>query len=578
MARRQGCWCPARRWGAAAVSRQGPPASHAGSARAVPPGGAWGRLAQLYATADARSLGLFRILLGALLAVDVALRFPEVQAHWSNTGWLTNHFALFRPISDHLFSVYFALNSPNEVKLLLSVHVLSCLLLLVGYRTKLMQILVLILTTSLNSRNLLLESDESVMLNIVLVWTAFLPLGRRFSVDALMASPAARPERLRGAAMLRSASAPDLCPVVSVAITALLLHASAIYCLDTLGGAGPPWRDGTALYYLLQQERLLTGFGFWLRESLPLGLIQLATYATFVIGGAVPLLLWLPWRTAGARMLALALATLLLLMACTALQSGAFSWALWLVLVIFMPARLWTWAAERSEPQGPAVGFGLDCVPPDSALAAAEPSQARLLGRRMGAYLQKSVVLALLAAVATQMLLDRWVVTGSLEPRRGPAVLRAVLTYPRLLPTWSRSGELLPLGQGRLVIDGRTRDGRHFDPLTGAAPAFEVHPAGMPRTSRGWDHFHARVAQDRFRPYWAGVGEFLMNHHRLTERPQDALASFDAYYVSETFSPPGEKRVSAERRLLFSNQSVSASPDPAAVVRPKAKSRRPRGP
>ena len=107
--------------------------------------GSWQKLVALYGSLDPRSLGAMRIALGAVLAVDVALKFPEVAAHFSNAGWLSNHYALFRPMSSHLFSVYFAFGSPHEVMVLLTFQLLVCLLLLIGYRTKLMQLLALLL-------------------------------------------------------------------------------------------------------------------------------------------------------------------------------------------------------------------------------------------------------------------------------------------------------------------------------------------------------------------------------------------------------------------------------------------------
>ena len=193
--------------------------------KAVPvASGLWQQLRWLYGSADPRSLGLLRIALGALLFVDVLLKFPDVAAHLSNAGWLSNHYALFRPMSDYLFSVYFAFGSPLEVKFLMVGHLLVCLLLLVGFRTKLMQILALVLTTSLNSRNIMIENGGSVVLNILVLWTAFLPLGRRFSVDAVRESLRARKETTAQALNERSDPARDVAPFVSLAVTALLLQ------------------------------------------------------------------------------------------------------------------------------------------------------------------------------------------------------------------------------------------------------------------------------------------------------------------------------------------------------------------
>jgi hypothetical protein len=195
----------------------------------APASGLAQKLARIYAAADPRSLGLFRIALGTLLLFDVALKLPEVTSHLSNTGWLSNHFALFRPMSDHLFSVYFAFGSPTEVKVLMLGHLLVCALLIVGYRTKLMQILALVLTTSLNSRNIMIENGGSVVLNILLMWSAFLPLGRRFSVDALRASLRKRLETSAEALNDRLDPARDVTPVLSLAVTALLLQWATIY-------------------------------------------------------------------------------------------------------------------------------------------------------------------------------------------------------------------------------------------------------------------------------------------------------------------------------------------------------------
>jgi hypothetical protein len=108
-----------------------------------------------YASADPRSLGLFRIALGALMFFDVLRRYPEIPFHYSNTGWLTNHFALFRPMSEHLLSVYLAFSSPNEVRFLMQLHMLCCILFAIGWRTRLMHALLVILVISINSRNIM---------------------------------------------------------------------------------------------------------------------------------------------------------------------------------------------------------------------------------------------------------------------------------------------------------------------------------------------------------------------------------------------------------------------------------------
>ncbi len=642
------------------------------------PVGVWGKLLELYASADPRSLGLFRIALGALLAVDVALKFPEVEAHFSNTGWLSNHFALFRPMSDRLFSVYFAFGSPLEVKLLMSLHLLVCLLLMVGYRTKVMQLLALVLTTSLNSRNILIENGGSVVLDILLVWSAFLPLGRRFSVDAFLASLRARSETTETAFNERLLPARDTRPVVTLAVTALILQWAVIYFFNTLHKNGAPWRDGTAVHYFLQQDRLVTWLGAWLRGALPLAVIKVLTYGTLLIEASVPVLLLLPWRTHVTRMVAFGLVTLLHASIDSVLQLGAFSWAMPLAFVALIPPEGWLWAGRRwsrartacvvhfdpqvggslllcraikrldglglvtfraldeaspkkaqksfcvsvageksvagwdallavadalwcgrrplqllaplfrrrvtkrldqlvQAPQELDLDFGLEGLPREADAIAPEPSAARLVVARLLGSVREGLVLLVLVACATQVLLENQGVPRALKPQGRPALFAAIITYPRIFQGWSMFAPEPPRSDGRLVIDGRTKDGRRFDPLTGREPVFEVQPPGAPRTNLIWGYFHLRIAEDRFRAYWNGVRDFVMNHHKLTERPADELVSFEAYYVTQEFPAPGAKKAPAERRLLFSSSFMPGEePTPAPVTRPKSKPAKPR--
>jgi len=639
------------------------------------PAGGWQKLAALYGSADPRSLGALRVALGALLAIDVVLKFPIAAAHLSNAGWLTNHFALFRPMSQHLFSVYLAFGSPHEVELLLLLHLVVCLLLMVGYRTKLMQLLALVLTTSLDSRNVMIENGGSVILNLLVVWTAFLPLGARFSVDAFRASLRARQETSEAALNDRLDPPRRRQPVVSLAVTALLLQWAVIYAFNAVQKSGAPWRDGTAVYYFLQQDRLVTWFGAWLRGVLPLGGVKLLTFATLLIEAAIPLLLLSPWRPRRSRLLAFALAAALHLGIDAVLQLGSFSWAMLVAFVAFVPAESWEaaksylrarrtpcvvhfdpasgatlalcraikrldalelvtfralddgspkkaqrtlcvsvdggktqggWAAlvaisralwfgswplrllapllrrrvERrlsqlaTRPEELDHDFGLEHLPAQNDGHAPEPSEARKALHNFFGSVREGAVALLMVVAGSQLLVENPIVPASLKPHARPPVFEAIVTYPRIFQGWSMFAPAPPDHDGRLVIDGRTRNGRRFDPLTGREPVFEVQPPGAPRTNLVWGYFHTRIVEDRFSTYWGGVREFVMNHHKLTGRPEDELASFEAYYVSQAFPPPGTPRKPPERRLLFSSSAVPA--DTPAPVRPKSKPPRPR--
>jgi hypothetical protein len=264
----------------------------------------WEFLKRTYASADPRSLGLFRIALGTLLFVDLVRRIPDIEAHYANTGWLTNHYMLFRPMSSYLFSLYLAASTPGEVKVFFAVHLLVYLLFLIGYRTRLMHVLSLVMLVSINSRNIAVENGGYVVLTLLVTWSMFLPLGKRFSVDALRESFRARREGTELALNDRSAPALAVTPVVSLAVAALILQWTTIYYFNVVHKSGPEWKDGTAVYYFFQQDRMVTWWGGFIRDYVPMWGFKAMTWGALAIESMVTVLLVSPIASHKTRMVA----------------------------------------------------------------------------------------------------------------------------------------------------------------------------------------------------------------------------------------------------------------------------------
>jgi hypothetical protein len=674
-----------------------PPASEPSSPDARPVSERQGLLAFLrdtYATADPRSLGLFRIALGILLFVDVARRWPDVDAHYANTGWLTNHFMLFRPMSDHLFSVYLACSTPGEVKTLMALHLLVCALLALGWHTRLMHFLAVILLVSINSRNIMLENGGWVVLTLLTVWSFFLPLGRRFSVDAFRASLRARRET--GFSGLNDTTLPvrDTRPVVSLAVAALIFQWVVIYYFNVVHKTGREWHDGTAVYYFFQQDRMVTLLGAWVRAHAPIVAFKVMTFSALGMESSIALLLASPFRTSFFRMVAWGLCCALHLSIDAVVQLGPFSWAMVTMFWILIPREAWDtlgpklaarwprrelcfdpesgfWVAfcrivkrfdvlghihfrpvkplesddqdeEQSEEASAvpvsseealgravaetlvvidpetearyrgrealirladAIPFGRLLVLParipgfdvaierrlerasqDRAAADAyfeleglagraevaphEPSAARLFLQRVGGAVRELAVLLILVSCGSQVLIENRAVPKWLKPEHRPEWMTSIIVYPRLFQGWSMFAPSPPNDDGRVVVDGITKDGRHLDPLTGKPPSFEVQPKDGFRMNQIWGDFHRRIGEDRFGAYLDGVREMLKNYHQITGRKDDELVSMEVWFVNEHIPPPGEPRPPAERRRLFSWNSDQAARARAPAPRP----------
>ena len=222
----------------------------------------------MYTTIDRRLLGLFRIAFGLLLLCDVVRRFPDATFFYSNSGVLSNHFALFAPLAKPFFSIFNVFSTPAEVRVAFLLTAVVYVFYIFGYHTRLAQGLAFVLVTSLNTRNLFLENGGCLVVNLVAAWTLFLPIGDRFSVDALVRRLRRR-EQSYDDLNDRNFTGPDLTPHRSLAVLAILLQLAVIYFFNAVHKTGATWRQGEAVHWILWQNRIATTWAAWLRLHEP---------------------------------------------------------------------------------------------------------------------------------------------------------------------------------------------------------------------------------------------------------------------------------------------------------------------
>jgi hypothetical protein len=134
-----------------------------------------------------------------------------------------------------------------------------------------------------------------------------------------------------------------------------------------------------------------------------------------------------------------------------------------------------------------------------------------------------------------------------------------------------------PYEDGRMVVDGRTEDGRKVDPFTGAEPDFD------PETSVGWGHsqlwcdYHLKMYFARYAANRQHLKEYLQNWHLRTGRPRDRLVAFDVWWVSDKSPGPGEAHGKPQKPvLLASSGKVSDSGATPWLEMAEASSAKPR--
>ncbi|MFT3767712.1 MAG: HTTM domain-containing protein [Minicystis sp.] len=291
---------------------------------------AWLRLLRdLYCTFDRRTLGFGRIMLGFLLAMDLIHRRAAWDDMYTTIGVLPTPLSLQRPQAWGAYSVFHAFCTPGELKVLWWVMFVNALCLLVGYRTKVAQILAVFFVAGMNGRILLIENGGYVVNNLLAMWTAFLPLGDRFSVDSMLASMKRRRETT--AADLNDRSdmvAPGMDKLHVTALGAVLfIQLAAIYFFNVVHKTGPAWKNGTAVHYVLYVDRMATPFVALVRDYIPNFAILFMTKSALTFEATLPVVLLAPVARVWARRTAVFMINALHIAFGVTFVLGPFAWS-----------------------------------------------------------------------------------------------------------------------------------------------------------------------------------------------------------------------------------------------------------
>ena len=286
-------------------------------------------LRDYYLTFDRRVLGFTRLMLGFYLIMDLCHRGAWWQEMYSTEGVLPNNVNLFRPQAWGAFTVFNAFSSPFECQVLWGFMLVVFVCLFLGYKTKLMQLLSVVLVTGMNGRVLLVENGGYVVQNLLLMWTCFLPLGDRFSLDAMLASMKRRREASADELNDRSdvLTERQLSPHVTVMGFVLMIQLAAIYFFNVVHKTGPNWKNGTAVHYVLYVDRMATPLVAQLRDYVPNWAILFMTKTAMGFEAGIPVALLSPLGRVWAKRLAIFMINSLHIAFGVTFCLGPFAWA-----------------------------------------------------------------------------------------------------------------------------------------------------------------------------------------------------------------------------------------------------------
>ncbi len=275
---------------------------------------------------DIRSLALFRIALALLIIFDLYFRLPDLEVFYTDEGILPRSFAFYSFIFHPFGTSIHHMSGNYAVQLILFfISFVLALLLLIGYRTRLVTFLSWFMLISLHMRNEFLLTGGDFVLRLMLFWSLFLPLGACYSVDsALNSNKENKPTHL-----------------LSFGTLALLMQSCYIYWFSVCWKLKTPeWINGTAVYYAFSEEHYAKPFAMAML-NLPMEYLKFLNDFMIWVELIAPFLLFFPLHNGPVRTIMIfSLATLQTLFMIS-FEVGFFPWSNCAALLPFIPSWLW---------------------------------------------------------------------------------------------------------------------------------------------------------------------------------------------------------------------------------------------
>ena len=292
-----------------------------------------------YMKVDLRTLGIFRLAFGLVCFFDIYRRIGYIQTFYSDVGFTP--LSLTSVSSFSLLSI-FDIDSVGMVSLFFYIALFFSFLFTVGYKTKFSQIVMVIALLSIHNRLVVVENGGDFVMNAFLVWSLFLPLGRRFSIDRLLYSLKNyrddTPNSLNSGSLLTSEEPKNYW---GVGYFACILQLCIIYFFNYINKFSGTWNEGTSLYYFYQLDVFLTPLGNLVKEFslMPMWLSEILTDVTLKLELWIPILLLTPIYVLWLRRFSMISMIGFHIIIGITMYIGMFSWVMVSALLLLLHSR-----------------------------------------------------------------------------------------------------------------------------------------------------------------------------------------------------------------------------------------------
>ena len=267
---------------------------------------------------DLRALAALRIFMGVISILFIFNQISDVDLLYTDDGILTR--GLNRQLlGDGFWSLLWLDGPVGDIRMILIATGLVAGAFALGYQTKLMNFLLLVLLWSIQIRNPLVLTGGDVLLRMLIFWCLFLPVGSVWSIDAS-----------------QSDEKSDRWKIANVATVAIMLQVVFMYFFAGLAKLNAFWFSGDAVEYAMNLEMSVRPMGSLLAEFPTITFI--ATIATFVAEILTLFLMFIPRVNLLNRGMMLGFFLMMHLGIWLTLSVGLFSFTAIAAWLIFVPS------------------------------------------------------------------------------------------------------------------------------------------------------------------------------------------------------------------------------------------------
>ncbi|MBS2034949.1 HTTM domain-containing protein [bacterium] len=455
---------------------------------------------------DLRAIALARMAIGLMILLDLFIRCQDIGAFYLPDGITPVASMPSSPNTFKHLELYRHLESWWEVAGVMGLAAVVAVLFTVGFYSRTTGLISWYLLASIQNRNLFVNDGGDLTLKLFLFIGLFLPLGARWSVDALR-NPHWR-------------KLPN--QYLSPASAAMVLQFCVLYFAAGILKSDPVWRQtGDAIWMTLNIDQFSTGFA---RALLPhTTLLRILTFWVLAIELTTPLLLLCPVVNSWTRSLNLVLLIGLHLGIASCMHLGLF-------MPICLTVQVFLWPTPWMDfIEGQLLKFK------DSAEQGEGPPPS---GYRPSV-LNKLASASIIVFIFVQ---NTYTITElNLGQPRG-MVREVVMDYGRstgMMQNWTLFAPKPNPQDGWFVVEGIRPDGQILDLMTGKPATYEKpQPVSAQFKNQRWRRIYQNLWQ-RWNPQHVPMFLRYMGRKWNREHPDLPVTSLRLIFIQEMTELPG---------------------------------------